>query len=403
MTMSKQIKDIQATDSFELGTERTITPEGFLEAPAIIARTGVQLYRARELGLDKHGISGDQIVRLHRPAEELFNPATIASFHNKPVINGSHKTVTADNWKELSVGDMHHPEPNGKVLRVRHLSVKDKGAVGDVINGKKFTSIGYKFDIDLTPGTNADGEAYDGIQRNIVGNHVLITDSPRGGPVCAIADTATVKEGERKMRKVIVNGVPVEVGDSEAGIIESLVQERDAARNKPTTILYLGAQHTGDAIVKLLEGKDAEIKQLKDSATKPEQIEALVNSRAQTIGDAGKLVEGFEHAGKSNKQIHQEVLNKVISGDETQKAVVEAILGGKSVGDASEESLATAFRAVAAAKPAKVEGTTGADSAVAAALTSKKDTIGGDANVPSKPVGRAGFVERMNNAWKPKQ
>lgn len=405
VTMNKQYEGLEAHDSFELGSSRTTTPEGFLEAPASIARTGVQLYRARELGLDKHGIAGDQIIRLNRTAEELFSPATINSFHNKPVINGTHTTVTADNWKELAVGDMHNPKPNGKTLDVGRLSLKDKRAIGDVQSGKKYLSIGYKFDVDLTPGTNSDGEAYDGNQRNIIGNHVLITNNPRGGPVCTIADSATVNQGERKMRKVTINNVPVEVGDSEAGIIESLIAEREQARNTKPTVTYLGAAHVGDAIVTLLEGKDAEIATLKAAQTTPAQVEAMVAVRVATVGDALKVVEKFDHAGKTNKQIHQEVLTTAC-GDAATKTLVEAVLGGKTIGDASEEVLATAFRAVVASKPATKSGVNGADSAMAAAL------LGTSAVAPvvvvaaagdSKSSGRDLFIERQNNAWKATQ
>lgn len=404
--MSETYEGLDGHDGFELGTARTITPEGFLEAPATIARTGVQLYRARELGLDKHGMAGDTVVRLHRPVEELFHPATIATAHNKPVINGNHQTVTADNWKELAVGDMHNPSPDGGVLKVGRLSVKDKQAVDDVQSGKKFLSIGYKFDVDLTPGTNAQNEAYDGIQRNIKINHVLITDKPRGGPVCTIADTATVIQGERKMRKITINSVPVEVGDSEAGIIENLIVERDTARNAPAKVVYLGVAHVGDAIVTLLEGKDAEIVSLKASVLTAAQIEDQVALRVATVGDALKLLPDYDAKGKTSKQVHQEVLTKLTGEDAATKAVVDAILGGKVLGDASDDSLATAFRAIAASKPsaAATQGVNGADTAMAAALTGRKDAtqvVAGDA--VTTLTGRALFIERQANAWKPKQ
>lgn len=401
-TKNKQIVGIEAHDSFELGTARTITNEGFLEAPATIARAGVQLYRAGELGLDRHGMSPNQIVRLHRPSEELFRPETVASFHSKPVINGTHKTITADNWKDHAVGDIFDPQPSDTTLKVGKFSVKDKSAIADINSGKKFLSIGYKFDIDLTPGTTATGDQYDGVQRNIIGNHVLITATPRGGPVCAIADTATVEQGERKMRKVTVNGVPVEVGDSEAGIIEALQGQLTAAQTKPSTITYLGAQHVGDSIIKLIEGKDAEIKTLTESKLTDAQIEERVASRVAVVGDASKLVANFDAKGKSNKQIFTETLTTVMSGDETTKAVVSAILGGKTIGDSSEESLGTAFRAVAASKPA-AKAVTGGDSVLANALLSVA-AVGdnGTTVVATGPTGREGFIARQNSAWQKK-
>jgi hypothetical protein len=403
-TKNKQIVGIEAHDSFELGTARTITPEGFLEAPATIARSGVQLYRAGELGLDSYGLPATQIVRLHRPTEELFRPETIASFQGKPVINGTHKTVTAANWKELSVGDIFDPQPDDKTLKVSRMSVKDKGAIGDINSGKKFLSIGYKFDIDMTPGTTATGDAYDGIQRNIIGNHVLITATPRGGPVCAIADSATVKEEKRIMKKVTVNGVPVEVGDSEAGIIEAIQGQLTAALAKPATITYLGTQYAGDAIIALLTEKDAKIKTIGDSQLTEAQVEERVAARVAVVGDASKLVADYDAKGKTNKQIFTETLTTVTSGDETTKAVVNAILGGKTIGDASEEALGTAFRAVAASKPAVAKQEVSAGDSLGNLLLMGKES--GDNTTGKKdgsePVGREAFILRQNSAWQKK-
>ena len=60
-------------------SKREISPQGYLIAPAIIGRTGVQTYTRGELELD-----GDPraLVRLMRTADEVFRPETVASFEN---------------------------------------------------------------------------------------------------------------------------------------------------------------------------------------------------------------------------------------------------------------------------------------------------------------------------------
>ena len=49
-------------------------------------------------------------------------------------------------------------------------------------------SCGYHYDPDMTPGT-FNGEPYDGVMRNIRGNHVAIVEEGRAGPDVVVADT----------------------------------------------------------------------------------------------------------------------------------------------------------------------------------------------------------------------
>jgi hypothetical protein len=398
------IQGVEAQDSFELDiSKRKIDPAtGFLSAPASIARTGVQLYRARELGLDKHGIAGDRIIKLHRPPEELFNPETMATFDGAPIINSTnHQTVTADNWHDLAVGDIHAPAPGSNTLDVGRFVVRDKSAVDDINNGKKYLSIGYKFDLDLTPGVTATGDSYDGIQRQIKGNHVLITDSPRGGPACSIADSAEeLSEGERKMKTIIIDSIPVEVGDKEAAVVETLVKQRDDARNIQPSIKVGDKTITGaDAIQKELTDRDNQIAELKKQIPSAEQINALATERARVLGDALKLDADFKADDKAtNKQIMVDVLTKVAGGDAETREMVTTMLGGKTIGDASDELLAAAFRTIAAGK--KVATTNSGDRAVAAALTSNTtSTTAGDSSKETKLVGREAFVAAQQKAW----
>ena len=65
-------------------TTRTVSEEGYRIVPSNLARTGVQEYRAFELGLDADGIDPMKVIRLHRPAEEVFNPASMASLRTSP-------------------------------------------------------------------------------------------------------------------------------------------------------------------------------------------------------------------------------------------------------------------------------------------------------------------------------
>jgi hypothetical protein len=174
--------------AIDFGTARTLTPEGYLTSPAKIARTGVQVYKARELNLP--GIDGEKEVRMYRPAAEVFDTAAMASFEAKPLAdNHPPGGITSINWRQLAVGDLHDVAADGRYLTARVI-VRDKSAIDKVNSGKSQLSCGYLFDADMTPGTSPEGEAFDGIQRRIRGNHVAIVDVGRAGREVRIADAA---------------------------------------------------------------------------------------------------------------------------------------------------------------------------------------------------------------------
>jgi uncharacterized protein len=50
---------------------------------------------------------------------------------------------------------------------------------------KKELSSAYRYRADMTPGTY-EGMPYDGVMRDIVGNHVALVDSGRAGPDCSL-------------------------------------------------------------------------------------------------------------------------------------------------------------------------------------------------------------------------
>lgn len=367
------------TDKMDL-TSRTVTPQGFLVAPCVIARTGVQTYLAKELSLGKDsGIDPNTPIRLHRPSDEVFNPESVKSFDGVPV-SVNHppgNRITAANWKERAVGDMDDVAADGSTLNGK-ITVRDSDAVTSVVNGKRYLSAGYTFELDPTPGTTADGQEYDGIMRTIRGNHVAIVDVPRGGPICKIADSA---QGGKAMRKLVVDGINFETEDSVlADAVTKVISERDAALVKNKAKVKVGDQEFAlkePAPLQLaIDGLQKEVTDLKAAQVTPEQIEKKVAGRVKVIGDALKLVPDFKADGKTDVQIQREVIAGVIAKDEAAKKIVTAAFDGVAVDTASPELLTIAFRLLASAP--KVEGarTTAADSALSAALTGGSNNTG---------------------------
>lgn len=160
-------------------TQREYTDEGFLKVPGRVARTGIQEYLARELGLD-----GDpmRVVRVYRPEEEVFADASLSTYDASAVTNNHpHGLVTAANYKGLTVGVVRGSGRRDGDFVVCDLIVKDKATIDDITSGKCELSAGYTAVYDDTPGVTDDGQEYHYIQRDIRINHVAVVDRARAG------------------------------------------------------------------------------------------------------------------------------------------------------------------------------------------------------------------------------
>lgn len=160
------------------------TPQGGLEAPskplvttrklgdgsvvvtALIARTGVLEYT------DEQG----KVTREYRPPEEVFDPRSLASFDGVTVTNlHPEGEVTADNWKDLAIGNVHTSavEHDGYVRC--ELAIKDAASLAAIKAEELIeVSAGYTCGVLQMPGVTSDGEEYDAIQVGIEANHIAL-------------------------------------------------------------------------------------------------------------------------------------------------------------------------------------------------------------------------------------
>jgi hypothetical protein len=385
------------TDLFGI-TSRTLTDEGYLIAPAKLARAGnVQVYRARELGLD----GGDKEIRLYRPKDQVFSADTIASYQDKPLtLKHPPKGVNAKNWKAYAVGDLRGVGPQDEHLGGT-IIVRDAAAVRAVLDGTSQLSTGYECDVDMTPGTTPDGHAYDGVMTRITANHQAIVDVARGGPECRVAD-----EGDRPMTKIVLDGITLELDETQASYVTKIVGDSDkrAKEAKDAATAATAALETAEAALQAEKDKGAKlvadhatkVAELEAQIVKPEQIEAMAAERVTVVGDALKFIPEFKAEGKTVSAIRSEVVTHVITKDEALKPVAVAVLGGEDVTKAKAEDVTKAFAVIVAAK-GKVEdaATPVGDSPLGRALA------GGNKPTVQKLTGSALQMARMKNWGKP--
>lgn len=157
------------------------TRDGYLVGDAKIARTGIQTYRAGEIGLTDRQAS--DVIRVYRPESEVFAQDALASMAHRPMtVDHPAEMVTADNWKRHAVGltggDIAR---DGDFIRVP-LTLMDASAIGDFEAGRRELSVGYTCDLVMEAGTTPSGEAYDAIQKSIRANHVALCRTARAAP-----------------------------------------------------------------------------------------------------------------------------------------------------------------------------------------------------------------------------
>jgi hypothetical protein len=359
----------------DLPTQRTITDEGYLIAPGNLARIGIQTYSAGELGIDS--LPANKPIRLHRPAEEVFSQAAMTTFEDAPItVNHPPAGVNAENFRDLSVGHVRDVRRDGDHLAGK-LIIRDLGAVKAVQEGKNQLSNGYQFDLDMTPGHTADGLPYDGVQRNIRGNHVAIVDYARGGERCRIADSQPKGHDNMSTQKVkMYDGFSIDLDAVIAPAVQDAV-DRHMKALKDARDAYDGMKTTCDGhkaradeaeakLAKLdadskkkIGDAEAEIAKLKADAKTPDQINAIVEGlaqeRAKVIGDAAEILgKDFDSKGKSVTQIRIAALDAVIANDEALKPIAAAALGGAEPAKAKEDVARLAFDAVVAARATRV-------------------------------------------------
>ncbi|MBX9934538.1 MAG: DUF2213 domain-containing protein [Methylobacterium sp.] len=319
-----------------LAVERTRrTADGYLVADARAARTGIQVYSGAECGkpeLDR--------VRMHRPADEVFDKASLATYAHKPVTNGHPNTpVTADTYRSVAVGHIDGSVArDGEFVRIP-LMVADAAAIADVDAGRAELSAGYQCIVDWTPGVTDAGEPYDAVQRKIRINHVALVDRGRAGSECRIGDDAKPTPPRlpeaimTTTQKIILDGISLEVSDTAAQVIAKVSKQlADAVADALTKDAALSAK-TGEiaalqaAHATALSAKDGEIAALTASIPSGAALDALAAARANLIGQAKTVLgDAFAPVGKTDAEIRRAVVEKAI-GD-SAKGLDDAGIGG---------------------------------------------------------------------------
>lgn len=167
-----------------------------------ISKATVNPYYGKEIpNAEALGLAPDRVYYLLRDPGELAKAAP--SFERKPLMN-THTAVSAEEPKQDSIAgtigsDVSFEAP----YLIADIAVWDVDAIAGIeTDTVRELSCSYRYRADMTPGMY-EGQRYDGVMRDIQGNHVALVKVGRAGSDVMAADSRLEKTMETKFGKVL--------------------------------------------------------------------------------------------------------------------------------------------------------------------------------------------------------
>jgi len=258
---------------------------------------GSEIPNAEALGLD-----AERQYMLLRHPDELAKAAP--TFNGLPLLNTHIPHSAADPQKDSVVGSTGSSAQFVAPYLMNSLVVWDGDAIAGIENNEqRELSCGYYYKADMTPG-EYEGEPYDGVMRDIVGNHVALVEAGRAGPDVMVGDSTT---GELNMSKkplsrkaMMIKGAltaflhPRLATDAKVDLNPILADvAADNWKNKRPGVIA--------AVTKACAGKLAQDDELDHL---PELLEALERDK-DNDADIGEAAEGMLEDGLSEEEEKQ--------------------------------------------------------------------------------------------------
>ena len=310
--------DMGVQHRFDVATAGSVskTPQGFLRIDANLTRVGVLNYRRAD----------GSVFRELRLPEEVFRADSLASMRGAPVTDlHPRELVTPSNVTSHQRGHVADDvREDGRFVRAQ-VVVQDAGLMRRVQAGeRKELSPGYTCDVEAKSGVWR-GQRYDGIQRNIVYNHVALgpngwgrsgsevslkLDSADDDFAIEIPPETRHDGGEPKGRSTMLirfDDVSYDVPDAVAPHIEKALSARD------TRIKELQAKvDAAEARADMAESKAKETQTKLDAANDPKAFASRVKARVNLERRALAIVGSDETKldGLSDREIRELAIQK---------------------------------------------------------------------------------------------
>ena len=177
-------------DTMALDTARTFDENGYLHvSTSNITKEQVVPYVGDTIpGWQELGLKPTAIYQIYRPADEIEK--AVGTFNGLPLSLDHWEMDAANMPKEKIVGSLGTDAAFDAPYLTNSLTVTDADAIDKIKSGEfRDLSAGYLCDVVMTSGI-FDGKSYDGVMKNIRGNHVALVREGRAGHDVRVADSA---------------------------------------------------------------------------------------------------------------------------------------------------------------------------------------------------------------------
>lgn len=192
------MKDVKF--AFDRASVRTYDQDGMLHvALTPVSKANICVYYGKEIpGWEDLGLEPEKAYRLLRDPAELAK--AVNTFNKKPLLNTHIAVTITDPPKDAIIGSTgESAEFDGTYLKNSMVIWDVNSIIGVENKQQREISSSYRYRPDMTPG-EFEGEAYDGVMRDIVCNHVAIVPSGRAGPDVFVYDS--LPTGLKLMSKI---------------------------------------------------------------------------------------------------------------------------------------------------------------------------------------------------------
>ena len=318
------VQRYERIDSWMFVSGAVTDADGFLRDSPIVARTGIYIYQQPD----------GTIRREYRPPEEVFDADSEASFVGKPIVVGHPASgiVNSDTAQDLAIGTiLSSGYPKDETNIACDIVIHNPSAIGE----KRGLSLGYRVDVEETPGTTPDGQQYDAIQRNIRINHLAVVDRARAGAKARLnLDGDEIIEGVETKMKIKIDSVDFEVDEKIANYVNSLQNKEENARVKldtaNTELKTVKEQNTvlkadADALKAQVDAADAE----KEKAVKEavEAVKADMQERAE-LEETAKIAKVEKTDGLTNAELKEGIVKAAFGESFKLDGASDAYLDG---------------------------------------------------------------------------
>lgn len=180
--------------AFDFQSVRAKDDDGRMRvSTANISKANVCEYYGREIpDFERLGLDPNKKYKLLRHPEELQKAAS--TFNNLPILS-THVPVTSTEFpQDKIIGATGSDTKFDGLYLKNNLAFWPQEAIDDIeSNAKKQLSAGYRYKADMTPG-EFKGVPYDGVMRDIVGNHLALVREGRAGADVVVGDSNVFSE-----------------------------------------------------------------------------------------------------------------------------------------------------------------------------------------------------------------